>query len=67
MTATGSWYGLLGVYGQIAFERDYDRHRTPAACPNDGTPLQPAPAGGLHCRFDGYEWPRDGLTGAGWQ
>lgn len=26
----------------------------PIECPNDGTPLEPAPDGGLFCRFDGW-------------
>lgn len=56
-----SWEGLLGILNEqrdiIAKERD----KRPEACPYDGTPLQEAGGGVLHCPFDGYQYPRDGF------
>lgn len=55
-----SWYKLLGIYQQIAFELEFERSRVPSACPRDGTPLRPSPVSGeLYCPFDGYRWPQD--------
>jgi hypothetical protein len=53
----GSWYGLLAILRDATREALDARSRPPAACPNDGEPLQPAPGGGLHCAWDGYRWP----------
>lgn len=56
-----SWYQLLGIRKEQAMEARYDKQRVPAACPNDGEPLEPGPTPGtLHCKYDGYLWPRDG-------
>ena len=55
-----SWYELLAIRAeQAAYARD-EKQRVPSACPHDGEPLQPGPAGTLHCKYDGYMWPRDG-------
>jgi hypothetical protein len=56
--ATG--YDLLSVYREAAELARDERSRPPVACPNDGTPLQEGQGGVLECRFDGYQWPRDG-------
>lgn len=57
-----SWGQLQGVLSQQAMNDRYERTRVPSACPLDGEPLIPSVQhpGSLHCRFDGYEWPRDG-------
>jgi hypothetical protein len=43
------------------FRRD-ELSKPPAACPNDGTPLEPSPPGAdstMFCPHDGYRWPGD--------
>lgn len=51
---------LLSIYEEaVAYARD-ERDRAPEACPNDGEPLQQGAQGVLFCKFDGYQWPRDG-------
>lgn len=52
-----SWEQLLNITREAAELARAERARPPEACPNDGEPLDPAPRGGLHCRFDGYTWP----------
>ena len=51
-----SWEQLLTIV------KERPEVNPPVACPNDGTPLQPAPGGVLHCPFDGWQWPRDKVT-----
>ncbi len=51
---TGSWYSLLDIIREARDLRATDRMAPPAACPNDGEPLQTGPDGGLFCRFDGW-------------
>ena len=51
---------LLEVYREASEIVRDEQTRPPEACPFDGTPLEAGPRGELHCRFDGYEWPRDG-------
>lgn len=50
--APGSWRGLVAT---DALNRQYaqDQRRAPAACPNDGEPLELV-HGRLHCRYDGW-------------
>ncbi|SDU42559.1 hypothetical protein [Jiangella alkaliphila] len=48
---------LLAIYAEAADERRAEQAQRPAACPNDGTPLEAGPRGELHCRFDGWRWP----------
>ena len=55
-----SWYQMLAIVRQQQMEARWDRQRVPSACPHDGEPLEPGPGGTLHCKFDGYLWPRDG-------
>lgn len=55
-----AWETLLSIRDEAAqYIRD-ERDNPPAACPNDGEPLQEGPHGVLFCRFDGYQFPRDG-------
>lgn len=57
---SGSWYSLLDLRHEDAqFRQAYDL-APPAACPNDGEPLEAGPGGVLHCRFDGWVW--DGFS-----
>ncbi len=61
-----SWYQLLGIINYAKREREFWSSQPPMACPRDGEPMRGAPAGSqqslpdLHCRFDGFTWPRDG-------
>lgn len=56
-----SWYQLLDIQQEQAMEARWDKARIPSACPHDGEPLIPGPTPGtLFCKFDGYQWPRDG-------
>jgi hypothetical protein len=55
-----SWYQLLDIQQEQAMEARRDKARIPSACPRDGEPLVPGPGNTLHCRYDGYQWPRDG-------
>jgi hypothetical protein len=54
-------------YGEILLfnreQRAIDRNREPVECPNDGTPLQQAPNGKLHCPSDGWTWPDKRILG----
>lgn len=55
-----AWETLLSIYEEaVQYARD-ERDHPPAACPTDGEPLQEGPRGVLFCKFDGYQWPRDG-------
>lgn len=53
---------LLKVYAENAELRRQELSNPPLACPNDGTPLEPAPASSeatLFCPFDGWKYPQD--------
>ncbi len=54
-----SWEQLLNILRENAEQRRLEQSRPPLACPWDGEPLQPAPDGGLFCKFDGWKWPED--------
>lgn len=54
-----SWDELLSIYREAADEKRATDSTPPADCPNDGEPLQQGPNGVLHCRYDGFQWPRD--------
>lgn len=60
---TGSWWTLIDILRQDAEERAFWDSQPPQSCPNDGTPLLPAPpsAAGvdLFCPHDGWAYPRD--------
>jgi hypothetical protein len=61
-----SWEQLRSIVQADAAERAYWDAQPPRACPNDGTPLEAGPGGELHCRHDGFTWPRDSaLPGEG--
>jgi hypothetical protein len=57
-----SWQQLGDIAREAAAEREAERSRPPVACPRCGEPLEPGPPGSsaeLHCRFDGFQFPRD--------
>ena len=49
-----AWEQLLSIAAEAADEARAEAAAPPQACPNDGEPLDPAPDGGLFCRFDGW-------------
>lgn len=51
---------LLDIYREAADIVRDEQVTPPEACPHDGTPLTPGSQGQLRCKFDGYEYPRDG-------
>lgn len=51
-----SWYQLLSILKSGAQVERQFREMRPAACPNDGEPLESGPNGELHCRYDGWIW-----------
>lgn len=56
-----AWETLTSIYEEAAQYMRDERVQPPVACPFDGEPLLTTPDGkGLFCRFDGYEFPRDG-------
>jgi len=55
-----AWEELLSIYKEAADQRRAEKSQPPVACPRDGEPLTAGPDGTLHCRFDGYVYPRDG-------
>ncbi|MGH7774471.1 MAG: hypothetical protein ACREQA_19785 [Candidatus Binatia bacterium] len=56
-------YGdLLSILGEAARNRRDALSKPPVACPNDGEPLRKGPGGVLYCSFDGWQYPRDGIT-----
>lgn len=58
---TGSWEALLSIYVEASEYMRRERIDPPVACPNDGEPLSRGPDGhSLFCKFDGYQYPRDG-------
>lgn len=57
-----SWNQLLEIAELNRQLRREELSRPPLACPNDGTPLVPAPPsaeGSLFCPHDGWLYPRD--------
>ena len=54
-----AWEQLTQIAAEASALREAELSQPPAACPNDGEPLRPAPNGGLHCPYDGWQWPRD--------
>lgn len=62
---TGSWWGLVSVLKHSEAEFDAYRSMVPMACPDDGEPLQNAPAtdagSGVErfCKYCGWSYPRD--------
>jgi len=54
-----SWEQLRAIVQADAAERAFWDGQPPRSCPHDGTPLDQGQDGTLHCRHDGYEWPRD--------
>lgn len=55
-----SWEQLRAIRQQQAMQARWEAQRIPSACPHDGEPLTPGPGNTLHCKFDGYQYPRDG-------
>lgn len=55
-----SWEQLISIAREAADSARDERSRSPEACPNDGEPLISGPDGTLHCKYDGYQYPRDG-------
>ena len=59
-----AWYQLLAIREYARQERDFYASNPPMACPRDGEPLRDAPPADtgstteLHCRFDGWTYPR---------
>jgi hypothetical protein len=49
-----AWEQLLAIRQEARDLAEQERMSPPAACPNDGEPLQQAPDGGLFCPFDGW-------------
>ena len=61
MANSGGWWSLLSILRAGQEEHRQQRQRRPAACPNDGTPLQSTPHGGLFCPYDGWTWDGIGM------
>ena len=57
-----SWEQLAEILAENAAEVARSRSEPPVACPRDGEPLETGPNGELHCKFDGYQFPRDGYS-----
>lgn len=55
-----SWEQLLSIAQEAADLKRDELSRPPVACPNDGEPLLQGPDGTLFCKYDGYQFPRDG-------
>lgn len=55
-----SWRQLLSIEQEAMDLRRDELSSPPAACPRCGEPLLQGPRGGLTCKFDGYQFPRDG-------
>lgn len=60
-----SWEQLADIVAEARAERRREQTEPPVACPNDGEPLLADAYGHLRCRFDGYEYPRDGKLPSG--
>lgn len=55
-----SWDQLLSIYDKARRELADERAQPPAACPNDGEPLEATGTGTWHCRFGGEIFSSDG-------
>ena len=55
-----SWDQLIAIKEENREAQIQNASEPPGACPRDGTPLEILANGIRHCRFDGYQWPRDG-------
>jgi hypothetical protein len=53
-----SWDQLTSISAEATGYHEKERTDPPLACPYDGQPLLPAPAGGLFCPLGDYEWPK---------
>lgn len=49
-----SWEQLNSILKSSAQEQEQLANEPPVACPNDGTPLETGPHGGLTCPYDGW-------------
>lgn len=54
-----SWQQLLDIFAEAAEEARVAKTQPPVACPLCGEPLESGPGGVLHCKFDGFLYPRD--------
>lgn len=55
-----SWESYLSILREAAQEARDEQTRPPAACPDCGEPLLQGPTNERFCKFDGYQYPRDG-------
>lgn len=55
--SSGGWSAYAGMLSAARQDWSDQRNATPAACPNDGEPLQDV-NGILHCPYDGWQWRR---------
>lgn len=63
-----SWRQLQAIEADHRQWVDYERSNGPLSCPDCGEPFTPNPpgaGGGRFCRFDGFQWPRDGWGALG--
>lgn len=51
-----SWDQLIAIAKEARDLAEKERNTPPAACPNDGEPLQTGPDGVLYCPFDGWRY-----------
>jgi len=59
-SGSGGWYTLLQIAREAELDRTSDpRNREPVACPRCGEPLAQGLGGVRHCRWDGWQYPRD--------
>lgn len=59
---SGGWQSLISVIREAGDSARDESVRIPIACPNDGQPLEPGPNGERFCRFDGWQWPEEGVV-----
>jgi len=57
--SSGGWYQILDIGREASQMMRDEQNRRPVACPNDGEPLENGPDGTMHCRYDGWQYPRD--------
>jgi len=55
-----SWEQLLSILKEASDSARDEQSRPPQACPLCGEPLISGPNGELFCKYDGYQYPRDG-------